>query len=131
MDLTIGSFLPGTNTFTIGQGFVEDISRTTKDMEVMEALRRPSSTSEYVVWRQTSGWRGQVIVEVSGMADGHGPPLRVNDIRPVNGCMDEHCASRGYDGTDGTFCDAVVMMSTNTCEMLNLAKMRQVTSKVF
>ena len=43
-----------------------------------------------------------------------GPKIERNFTRTVNHCMDHHGTSASRDGLNGAFCDAVLMMSSNS-----------------
>jgi hypothetical protein len=59
---SLGARLPARNLFTIGNRFVQEINRTTPNMEVMKLTLFPTGTGKQINWSNTSGDVGNVIV---------------------------------------------------------------------
>ena len=65
------------------------------------------------------------------MSDGHRPELRVGDVGPVDGGVDQHGTGDGGDRSNGAFSDAIMVVCAGACESLNLREARQVLTVIF
>jgi len=71
-------------------------------MEIHELAQREPGLGEEVVWRETGGWLGNVVVEPNCMLHGHGPQLGVRHIGPVESGMDLDGSSNCHDCADAS-----------------------------
>ena len=101
----------------------------------MEAILRPASVCEDVVWTQSVRHVWHPIPNV----DGHGPQGGIGNRGPMKGRMEHHGASDGHDCLDGSLSNATVVMGADSSvtnplvslgEMLRKASRRKVSSIV-
>ncbi len=70
-------------------------------------------------------------MEINCKADGVGPELLLDYVRPRKHGMNEHSSGALSDGTDVAFCDAVLMVGIHTAEFDSLLLLNAALAKIF
>jgi hypothetical protein len=95
--------LPLGELLAIGNGFIQQVDRTTPDMEIMQAALRKPSAGEEVKRGKSSGWVGDAIEHISCILVGEGPKGGIGHIRPVGSGVEQQCSRNGHERPYGTF----------------------------
>jgi hypothetical protein len=122
-----GARFPARELLAILHGLIKDIDRTSPNMAILEFGMRPAALREEIMRWETGGWIRHVIVEEHCVFDGERPEFGISNVGPVDGCMKEHGSCNGHHGLDRAFCNAVMMMSTNTGEAWDLSELSKVS----
>jgi hypothetical protein len=111
---TMTAGLPLGKFATILKGGLQDISRTSPDMEVTERSGRFHGATKAFFRRKTiHRGRRDHVQQMFGVLHGHGPKMGRSLIRPSKLRMEELAASLGNDGTDTPFSNAILMVGAD------------------
>ena len=99
-------------------------------MCIVEEIELPSHLGEQVMRGQACVDSGHSVVQVYRLLHRHGPELRVGDIRPVDCRVQQHRSTDLCNCSDGSFRHGIVVVSTCSSQLVNLAKFRELVREV-
>ena len=91
------------NSLAIAELLIQDVDRGPPDMNMVKAVTLPLRTREEILWRQSTGFLWDSVVEICSVRDCHCPELWLSNIRPMNGSMKQHGSGDRDDGLDAAF----------------------------
>jgi hypothetical protein len=100
-------------------------------VKVLELGGGPRLAAKQLEWAPTGVIPGNTGHNVDGVKHCKWPQFSISDIRPMDGGVMQHGTSDGQYSTNGTLCDPIGVMGSNSRMMNGLVELLEVLREVF